>query len=421
MPKYKTVNPLSMIPKKEDLPEGKSLYDVAKTYAPNIVKEVETPYNEVKNTGKLLYNAAMGEDVEGLPLGAEFIPGVSLAAKIKQGKTPGLFDILDVPDLKGISSAAKLASVMKAANLAVNPDLIKMLGKWIRSDEFEKRFAMLPKAVRESWAASFGDLHSAALGKHRNKIRPDEPSDVVHTYPVLGGGLREARGLYTPMNTDVYLTGVYKPKLYLSDDWTTDRTPDLIHEGTHFMDEAMGTAGKGMRQIKSGESPFYHPYVETISKDWIDKATKRKSSPFRGADREAENIQENTGLFSPIFYKWDSRDPYPDTDPSDWLADDPHGKLYFIGDRSSWLDDYGNDKTMVSSEGLAQFVESIPYGFNSKNAQRTPPFKTLVEYAEKDPRRDKDFTIDFEPTLKDLEIKLNKRKSFKDWDFDYNK
>lgn len=420
MPKYKTVNPLSMIPKKEDLPEGKSLYEVAKTYAPNIVKEVETPYNEVKNTGKLLYNAAMGEDVEGLPLGAEFIPGVSLAAKIKQGKTPGLFDILDIPDLKGISSAAKLASVMKAANLAVNPDLIKMLGKWIRSDEFEKRFAMLPKAVRESWAASFGDLHSAALGKHRNKIRPDDPSDIVHTSPVLGEGLREARGLYIPMDTDVHLTGVYKPKLYLSDDRTTDRTPDLIHEGVHFMDEAMGTAGKGMREIKSGEFPFYHPYVENIAEDWMDKSTNRKS-PFRGASAEAQTIQDNTGLFSPLFYKSDAKRSGQGKDPSDWLADDPHGRLYFIGDRISNLDEYGNNNAMVSGEGLAQFVESIPYGFNSKNAQRTPAFKTLVEYAENDPRRDIDFTIDFEPTLKDLEMKLNKRKSFKDWEFKYNK
>jgi hypothetical protein len=95
-----TMNPLSRIPNRQNLPKGPSLYEQAKSIAPNVVKEMEEPAREVRDTGKLLYNAAMGEDAEGLPLGAEFIPGVSLAAKLKQGKTPGLFDILDVPSVK---------------------------------------------------------------------------------------------------------------------------------------------------------------------------------------------------------------------------------------------------------------------------------------------------------------------------------
>lgn len=138
MPKYKTVNPLSMIPKREDLPEGRSLYEVAKTLAPNVVKEFETPYNEVKNTGKLLYNAAMGEDAEGLPFGAEFIPGVSLTAKLKQGKTPGLFDILDVPSFKGLTGLKTLGAMVPIGTTLAELQQGKRMGKSLRNIEKAK-------------------------------------------------------------------------------------------------------------------------------------------------------------------------------------------------------------------------------------------------------------------------------------------
>lgn len=409
MPKYKTVNPLSMIPKREDLPEGRSLYEVVKTLAPNVVKEFETPYNEVKNTGKLLYDAAMGEDAEGLPLGAEFIPGVSLTAKLKQGKTPGLFDILDVPSVKGLTGLKALGA-LKAANLAVNPDLIKMLGKWIRSTEFEKRFAMLPKAVRESWAASFGDLYSATLGEHRRKVRPTEGLNrLLHEHPVLGGGLRDDAGLYYPMHTDVHSTGKYTPKIFLSDARTYDRSGDLIHEGTHLMDEAMGTTSNGMRPIYEGNWAGYHPSVSNVSEQWIDDITRHKS-PFNKANDLAMQIQDDSGKFSPIYYKqahWDGSDT-KDQPAWWWLSDDPHGAEYF-----KWPDGTINENN-VATEGLAQFVESIPYGFNTRTARQTPAYKTLVEYAEADPRRSPDFTINFDPMLTYLEKKLNRGRFFTD-------
>jgi hypothetical protein len=345
----------------------------------------------------------MGEDAEGLPLGAEFIPGVSLAVKLKQGKTPGLFDILDVPSVKGITGLKALGA-LKAANLAVHPDLIKMLGKWIRSTEFEKRFAMLPKAVRESWAASFGDLHSATLGEHRRKVRPDEGlNSLLHEHPVLGGGIRDYNGLYYPMHTDVQMTGKYTPKIFLSDTRTFDRTGDLIHEGTHLMDEVLGTTSTGMKPIYEGTHPYYHPAVSNVSEQWINDITRHKR-PFNKAEDLASQIQDEGAKFSPIYYKqafWDGSNT-KDNPAWWWLSDDPHGSSHFK--RPDGTINEGN----VATEGLAQFVESIPYGFNTRNARQTPAYRSLVEYAEADPRRGPDFTINFDPMLTHLEKKLNK-------------
>ena len=404
------MNPLSRIPKRQDLPKGPSLYEYAKSIAPNVVREMEKPAREVRDTGKLLYNAAMGEDAEGLPLGAEFIPGVSLAAKLKQGKTPGLFDILDMPSVKGITGLKALGA-LKAANLAVNPDLIKLLGKWIRSTEFEKRFAMLPKAVRESWAASFGDLHNTTLGEHRRKLRPDEGlNDLLHEHPVLGGGLRDYGGLYYPMSTDTQITGKYTPKIFLSDNRTYDRTPDLIHEGTHLMDEVLGTTSNGMKPIREGTYPYYHPFTSDASEQWIDDITRHKR-PFNKAESLASLIQEDTGKFSPIYYKqelWDGTNT-KDSPAWWWLSDDPHGSSHFK--RTDGTINEGS----VATEGLAQFVESIPYGFNTRTARQTPAYRSLVEYAEADPRRSTDFIIDYDPMLRDLEKKLNHGRSFKDY------
>ena len=104
-------NPLQHMPRREDLPEGKSLGELARTYAPNVTKELEEPYREVKNLGKLASIAAMGEDAEGLPFGAEFVPGVSLGAKLSQGKAPGLLDFLDVPSVKGLAALKAMGPI----------------------------------------------------------------------------------------------------------------------------------------------------------------------------------------------------------------------------------------------------------------------------------------------------------------------
>lgn len=132
------MDPLSRIPKRQDLPEDPSLYELAKSIAPNVVRELEEPVREVRDTGKLLYNVAMGEDAEGLPLGTEFIPGVSLIAKLKQGKTPGLFDILDVPSFKGLTGLKTLGAMAPIATTLREFQQGKRMGKSLRNIEKAK-------------------------------------------------------------------------------------------------------------------------------------------------------------------------------------------------------------------------------------------------------------------------------------------
>lgn len=107
MPK-KDVNPLSMIPKREDLPEGRSLKDIVNSLHP----EIREPVKEVGNLAKLGYDVATGEEAEGLPFGVEMIPGVSLAAKLQQGKTPGLLDFIDIPSLKGLGALKAMPPIV---------------------------------------------------------------------------------------------------------------------------------------------------------------------------------------------------------------------------------------------------------------------------------------------------------------------
>ena len=104
----KDVNPLSMIPKREDLPEGRSLKDIVNSLHP----EIREPVEEVGNLAKLGYDIATGEDAEGLPFGVEMIPGVSLAAKLRQGKAPGLLDFIDIPSFKGLGALKAMPPIV---------------------------------------------------------------------------------------------------------------------------------------------------------------------------------------------------------------------------------------------------------------------------------------------------------------------
>ena len=74
--------------------------------------EIREPVKEVGNLAKLGYDVATGEDVEGLPFGVEMIPGVSLAAKLQQGKAPGLLDFIDIPSFKGLGALKAMPPIV---------------------------------------------------------------------------------------------------------------------------------------------------------------------------------------------------------------------------------------------------------------------------------------------------------------------
>jgi hypothetical protein len=160
------------------------------------------------------------------------------------------------------------------------------------------------------------------------------------------------------------------------------------------MDESIGTSDV-LKRIPNVEVPQAAIKPKHISERWLDDVTKKRKYPFSGWYDDLE-FQDNTGLLSPIYYKYDKTHPeFQDfyQDPVDWLADDPHGKAYFLqGGKVP-------NENRVAQEGFAQFGESIPY----IKETNFPVYNSFVKVAEKDPRRNKDYSISFDNFVKYLE------------------
>lgn len=333
-----------------------------------------------------------------IPWYMSFAPGADLIDKLMEGRQPGL---LDVPGP---------GTLGKAAILAVNKDVVKALARWLKSDTFEKTLSKLPTPVQESYLASFGDLSSKKLKLNRQKIRPNEiHNGQVHGYPFLETfdfGEVPYGGEYAPFGNTARDFGRYQPQIYIDRHLigTPDGDASMLHEGSHLMDEAMGTAQSLKDIAKKDNYPYYHPFVEQMSDRWLDDITK-DNYPLHGIDYD---YQEITGKLSPIEYRYHKKHPEGQDTPADWwLSDDPHGRDYFM--TKSWgLDDKTEsiNEPLVSTEALAQFVESIP---ELKGVNKTLALKDLVRKTEQDPRRLPDFSIDFNPFMESIEKKLSKQ------------
>lgn len=376
------------IPKREQLENGPKLSDLNKAR----LKAQDRLSDYAERAAVKGADVAFGEDtgdslLEDLAYGA--VPGGSLYQRAKTGTRPGLLDFADLIPAGG--------KALKGASLFVPMDLVRSLAKRTGAEGFEKKFKRLPKAVQESWISSFGDVHSNKLKKHRDELGVSDKTDhsLVHAYPKLNTEYLGSASYYFPFENSVRDLGYYQPYISLDVLANGDNLVDaLIHEGAHLMDNSMGTA----RDVTNMASdwPYAHPHSGRVSRTWLSGST-RDRYPLKGS-KNAPIHQEVTGNFSPLEYNYARRHPLenPDSDPTDWLANDPHG-LEFYKNRQEYDWD-GNpkprtiDNDKVAREGFAQFVESIPY----TDLGRTPARRKLVELAEKDPRRSEDFTVKFD-------------------------
>lgn len=376
------------IPKRSELPHGTFLGDVNKARLDAQAKLSDYAERASGVAGDMLFGEDTGDGMlKDLAYG--LVPGGSLFQRATTGTRPGLLDFADFVPAGG--------TAVKAASLFVPMDLVKGLAKRAGADGFESRFKRLPKPVQESWISSFGDVHSNKLKKQRDKIGVSDKIDhsLVHAYPKLNTKYSGTASYYFPFEHSVRDLGYYQP--YISLDRISDGdelVSALLHEGAHLMDNSMGTA-KEVANMPS-DWRYAHPYSGYVSKDWIDASTMNRY-PLRGS-KNAQEYQDITGKFSPLEYAYAKNHPLenPDSDPVYWLADDPHG-LEFYQNRQ-YYDWDGNpvprtiDEDNVAREGLAQFVETIPF----TDLGKTPARRKLVEFAERDPRRSDDFTINFD-------------------------
>lgn len=377
------------IPKREQLENGPKFSDLNKAR----LKAQDRLSDYAERAAVKGADVAFGEDtgdslLKDLAYGV--VPAGSLYQRAKTGTRPGLLDFADIIPVGG--------KVLKGASLFVPMDLVRSLAKRTGAEGFEKKFKRLPKAVQESWISSFGDVHSNKLKTHRDKLGVSDKIDhsLVHAYPKLNTEYIGSSSYYFPFDRSVRDLGYYQPYISLDVLANGDNlVDDLIHEGAHLMDNSMGTA-KEVAKMPS-DWMYAHPFSGHISRDWIDASTTDKY-PLKGS-KNALDYQDVTGNFSPLEYSYSKKHPLerdPDTEPADWLADDPHGLKYYLNRQEYDWD--GNpkprtiDEDRVAREGFAQFVESIPY----TDLGRTPARHNLVELAEKDPRRSEDFTVNFD-------------------------
>jgi hypothetical protein len=376
------------IPHRSELPHGTFLGDLNRARLDAQQKATDIGNEAVAVGADLMLGEDTGDDMlTDLAYGA--IPGGSLYQRAKTGTRPGALDLMDL--IPGGGTAAK------AATMFVPMDLVRSLAKRAGAKGFESKFKRLPKAVQESWISSFGDVHSNKLQKQRGKISVSDKIDhsLVHAYPKLNTEYSGTASYYIPFENSVRDLGYYQP--YISLDRIIDGDElvgALLHEGTHLMDNSMGTAKEVVNMPSNWR--YAHPYSGHVSKDWIDASTINRH-PLAGS-RKAQEYQDITGDFSPLEYAYAKNHPLenPGSDPDYWLADDPHG-LEFYKNRQ-YYDWEGNpeprtiDEDAVAREGFSQFVESIPF----TDLGKTPARRKLVEFAERDPRRSEDFTINFD-------------------------
>lgn len=404
----------------------------------------ESLYEKATSAGDKLGRAAslgsqmlFGEDTgEGMAKDLAYgaVPGGSLYQRAMTGTKAGMLDYLDV--VPGVGTVGGLS---KAASLAVLPDLVKLIGKRFKSPSFERKFEELPEAVRESWLASFGDLYSKKLAKHRQEVNPRGSSDFERDVGDVGLMIKhpslkwiydsdgDASGYYVPMANSIPYESVYHPEIKVKHYGRgSDNSSTIIHEGAHLMDEVMGTARNHQRT--SNAYPYFHPMTSLLSEEsWMPyivyglspKGGKRAKTPrhplYDGVSRKdnysISDYQDITGNFSPIEYEVAKH--LKQIDPADyeksgggnpyyWLADDPHGLEHF---KIGGYGDDGINLHSVATEGLAQFVESVPY---LPALKKTRAMKTLSQFAELDPRRNSNYFIDFDPQVQELEAAIYK-------------
>lgn len=379
------------IPHRSELPHGTFLGDLNRARLDAQQKATDIGNEAVGIGADLMLGEDTGDDMlTDLAYGA--VPGGSLYQHAKTGTRPGALDLMDL--IPGGGTAAK------AATMFVPMDLVRSLAKRAGAEGFESKFKRLPKAVQESWISSFGDLHSNKLKKHRDKLGVVGQSDntLVHSYPKIVTEYDvPSSGYYVPFGYNSGKFGYYRPYVVIDRGNTAGiRSDVLAHEGAHLMDNSMGTA-RAVNKISSGWQ-LADPLKEWISRDWIDASTIDKY-PLLGS-KHALDWQYDTGNFSPLEYAFSKRFPYENSDPASILADDPHGIEFYQTKPSGFkvtmdnvgIGPSGIDEDAVAREGLAQFVESIPY----TDLGRTPARRKLVEFAENDPRRSDDFTINFD-------------------------
>jgi hypothetical protein len=383
------------IPKREQLENGPKFSDLNKAR----LKAQDKLSDYAERAAVKGADIAFGEDtgdsfLEDLAYGA--VPGGSLYQRAKTGTRPGLLDFADLVPGGG--------TTLKAASLFVPKDLVKLMGRKVASKNFDKTFEKLPQAVQESWISSFGDLSSDKLGRMRKKrIKHGDHSILdngkLQHYPyietVFDNLGDDASGLYYGYAHSRHPEQEFTPKIVLDKNLKSiSRDDTALHEGFHLMDESIGTSDV-LKRIPNVEVPQAAIKPKHISERWLDDVTKKRKYPFSGWYDDLE-FQDNTGLLSPIYYKYDKTHPeFQDfyQDPVDWLADDPHGKAYFLqGGKVP-------NENRVAQEGFAQFGESIPY----IKETNFPVYNSFVKVAEKDPRRNKDYSISFDNFVKYLE------------------
>lgn len=376
------------IQKRSELPRGTFLGDVNNARLDAQAKLSDYAERASGVAGDMLFGEDTGDGMlKDLAYG--LVPGGSLFQRATTGTRPGLLDFADFVPGGG--------TAVKAASLFVPMDLVKSLAKRTGAKGFESKFKRLPKAVQESWISSFGDVHSNKLKKQRDKIGVSDKIDhsLVHAYPKLNTEYPGSASYYFPFENSVRDMGYYQPYISLDTRLNGEYLDDaLMHEGAHLMDNSMGTAKEVVGM--PSDYRYAHPYSERVSKDWLDASTMDRY-PLSGSYHSLD-YQDVTGNFSPLEYAYAKNHPLenPDSNPIDWLASDPHGMEFYKS--RQYYDWEGNpeprtiDEDKVAREGFAQFVESIPY----TDLGRTPARRKLVEFAEKDPRRSDDFTINFD-------------------------
>ena len=383
------------IPHRSELPHGTFLGDLNRARLDAQQKATDIGNQAVGIGAEMAFGEDTGDDMlTDLAYGA--VPGGSLYQRAKTGTRPGALDFADF--IPGGGTA------LTAAKMFVPMDLVRSLAKRAgATQDFTTKFKLLPKAVQESWISSFGDLHSNKLKKHRDELGVSGRSDntLVHSYPKIVTEYDvPANGFYVPYSYGSRDFGYYRPYIVIDRGNSPYIIGDVLnHEGAHLMDNSMGTAG-AINRMTTSEWPWADPARDWISRNWI-KASTIDKYPLLGSKR-AMDWQDRTGRFSPLEYAFSKHHPDPDSELLGWLDDDPHGLEYYREKPSSGgiqiridnvgLDPNRIDEDAVAREGLAQFVESYPY----TDIERTPAHRKLVEFAENDPRRSDDFTIDFD-------------------------
>lgn len=400
------------IPHRSELPHGTFLGDLNRARLDAQQKATDIGNEAVGIGADLMLGEDTGDDMlTDLAYGA--VPGGSLYQRAKTGTRPGALDFADF--IPGGGTA------LTAAKMFVPMDLVRSLAKRAGAKGFERTFKSLPEAVQESWISSFGDLHSNKLKKHRDElgVSGQSANTLVHSYPkIVTEYDAPVDGYYIPFSYGSRNFGYYRPYIVT----TSGKSPYVIsdvlnHEGAHLMDNSMGTAGAINRM--TSDWPLADPARDWISRNWI-KASTIDKYPLLGSKR-AMDWQDRTGYFSPLEYAFSKRFPSEASEPAAILADDPHGLKFYREKPSSGiqlridnvgLDPNRIDEDIVAQEGLAQFVQSYPY----TDIERTPAHRKLVEFAENDPRRSDDFTIDFDRFEDYLSQPVNKG----DFDVEFN-